>query len=44
MIPDEEKEGWHYHAVKILSALLRGITSKHNSDFHCLNCLYSFRI
>ena len=22
---------------------LRGITSKHHSDFYCLNCLYSFR-
>ena len=30
-------EGWHY-----LSALLRGITSKHHSDFYCLNCLHSF--
>ena len=27
MIPDGE--GWHYLAVKKLSALLRGITSKH---------------
>ena len=26
-----------------LSALLRGITSKHCSDFYCLNCLHSFR-
>ena len=29
--------------VKKLSALLRGITSKHNEDFDCLNCFYSFR-
>ena len=45
MIPKEEKEGWHYLAVKKLSTLLRGITSKHHGDFHCLNlnCLYSFR-
>ena len=35
-------EGWHYLAVKKLSALLRGITSKHNSDFYCLNCRHSF--
>ena len=28
---------------KKLSALLRGITSKHYGDFSCLNCLYSFR-
>ena len=25
-----------------LSALLRGITSKHNRDFYCLNCFHSF--
>ena len=36
-------EGWHYIAVKKLSTLLRGITSKHHSDFHCLNCLHSLR-
>ena len=28
---------------KKLSALLRGILSKHGCDFHCLNCLHSFR-
>ena len=32
---------WHCLAVKRLSALLRGITSKHYGDF-CLNCLHSF--
>ena len=41
MIP--KKEWWHYVAVKQLPALLRGVTSKHDSDFYCLNCLYSFR-
>ena len=41
MIPDGK--GWHYLAVKKLSALLRRITSKNNEDF-CLNCLHSFRI
>ena len=41
MIPNGE--GWHYLAVKKLSALLRGITSKHHGDFYCLNCLHSFR-
>ena len=40
MIPNIE--GWSYLAVKELSALLRGITSKHHSDFYCLNCLHSF--
>ena len=41
MIPN--KVGWHYLAVKKLSALLRGITSKHDGDFYCLNYLHSFR-
>ena len=41
MIPNGER--LHYHAVKKLSALLRGITSKNNGDFDCLNCLHSFR-
>ena len=38
MIPNREE--WHYLAVKILSALLIGITSKHHGDFYCLNCFY----
>ena len=28
---------------KNLSGLFRGNTSKNNGDFHCLNCLHSFR-
>ena len=36
MITDDEK--WHYLSVKILSALLRGITGNNNGDFYCLNC------
>ena len=40
MIPN--REGWHYLAVKKLSALLKGITSEHHGDFYCLNCLHSF--
>ena len=43
IIPNEEKEGWHYLAVKKLSVLLRGITSKHHGDLLCLNCIHSFR-
>ena len=35
-------EKWHYLAVKKLSALLRGITSKHHGDFYCLNYFHSF--
>ena len=41
MITDGEK--WHYLAVKKLSALLKGITSKHDGDFYCLNYFYSFK-
>ena len=33
---------WHYLAVKSIYELLRGITSNHNGDFHCLNCLHSY--
>ena len=40
MIPN--REGWNYFAVKELSALLRGITSKHYGDFYCMNYLHSF--
>ena len=36
-------EKLHYLAVKKISALLRGVTSKNNGDFYCLNCLHSFR-
>ena len=28
--------------IKILSRLVRGITSNHSGDFYCLNCLHSF--
>ena len=41
MIPNGK--GWHYLAVKELSALFTGITFKHYSDRYCLNCLNSFR-
>ena len=44
MISNGEKGRWHYLAVEKLSALLRGITSKHFSDFYCLSCFYSLRI
>ena len=36
-------ENWHYLVVKNLSGLLRGISSNHNSDYHCLNCFHSYR-
>ena len=33
---------WHYLAVKSISGLLTGITSKHNEDLYCLNCFHSY--
>ena len=35
-------EGGFYLAVKKLSTLLRGVTSKHHGDFYYLNCFHSF--
>ena len=43
MIPNKEKEGWYFLAVKTKSALLRGITSKHYGGFYCLKCFHYFR-
>ena len=43
MIGNKEKKGWHYLAVKKLSALQHRKTLKHNGDFYCLSCLNSFR-
>ena len=40
---ENEKECWHYFAVKKISALLYKKTSNHNGDFSCLNCDNSFR-
>ena len=42
IISKEEKGRWHYLSVKKLSPLLRGIISKHQGDFYCLNCFHSF--
>ena len=36
-------EGWHFLAVKQLSVLLRGITSKNNGDVYSLNCVHSLQ-
>ena len=38
MITDGKK--WHYLAVKSLSTLLKGITSKHKGDFYYLKCFH----
>ena len=35
-------EGWHYIAAQLLTALLRGIASKHHGDFYCLKFSHSF--
>ena len=40
MISDGEK--WHYLAIRKLNAWLKGITSKHNGDYYCLNCFHSY--
>ena len=40
MITDGKE--WLYLAVKSLSALLTGITSKHVGDFYFLNCFHSY--
>ena len=42
MITDN-KNNWHYLAVKTISGLLRGLTSNHNEDFYYLNCFHSYR-
>ena len=39
MIADENNN-WHYLAVSRISGLLRGISSRHNGDFYCLNCFH----
>ena len=42
MISNEKGTIWHYTAIKIIPALLHGITSKHNGDYFCLNCFRSY--
>ena len=37
-----KRQRWYYFSDKKLSSLLRGITSKHQRDFYCLNCFHSF--
>ena len=39
-VPNEV--GRHYIALTKLLLLLRGITSTHNGNCYCLNCLHSF--
>ena len=42
MIPDEEKEGWHYLAVKKTICVTKRNNFKHDDYFYCQNCLHSF--
>ena len=42
VISNGDKQRWQCLAVKELSALLKGITSKHHGDFYCLNRFHSF--
>ena len=37
------REGWHYLAVKRLTAFLREIRSNHDGDFWSLSYFHSFR-
>ena len=37
-----ECKKWYYFAAKILSALLRGISSNHKEDFYFLNYFHSY--
>ena len=41
-VAKSEGRRWRYLAVKKLSTLLRGITSKHHGGFYCLNRFHSF--
>ena len=43
VISNEKSTIWHYTAITNIPALLRGITSKNNGDFYCLNCFRSYR-
>ena len=36
-------DGWHYLAVRKISALRKGITSKYDDEMYCLICLHSFK-
>ena len=38
----QNRERWHYFAVKKLSTLLRGIKYKHHGHLYCLKCFYLF--
>ena len=44
MLLNEEKERWHYLAVKnYLHITWNNLMEKHEGDFYGLNCTHSFR-
>ena len=45
MIPNEEKEGWYYIAVKKVQKIyiIKSNGIKNRGDFYCLSCLHSFK-
>ena len=42
-VMNTDNEKWHYLVVKSLSAVFKGITSKHDGNFYYLGCFHSFR-
>ena len=42
-LKSEETDDGFICPTKSLSRLFNGITSNHNGDFYCMNCLHSFR-
>ena len=42
-LKSERTEGGFKCPIRSLSRLFNGITSNHNRDFYCLNCLHSFK-
>ena len=42
-LKSEIDDDGHKKSTQYLSALYRGVTSNHNSDFLCLGCLHSYR-
>ena len=43
MIPNKEKQGRHYFAVKICLHYYKEQHQKHHGDFYCMNYLHCFR-
>ena len=42
LLMNTDGKKWHHLAVKKLSALRRGVTSKYVGDLYCLNCFHSY--